>query len=109
MFCSKIYFLFVSGTKCKFNISFFKAILSCRIGNRLLPTSIPEEEFKEIINFLQNKDLKLNLDSLEISTKNIFDLCYKLDNNETPKFYKLLDITTILPAFKDSVSVLFLF
>ena len=74
-------------------------------------TSIPEDEYNLIISYLinENIDLKFNFDELNFCIENIFELCYKLDENEDSRHYKLLDMSTIFAGLTSIVHWLNLF
>jgi hypothetical protein len=56
-----------------------------------------------MIKVLENEKADLKYNSSSLKTNNLIKFCYKLDENETPKYYRLLDVHSILPDFTVSV------
>ncbi len=81
-------------------------MLSQRYGSREIPNNIAETEFeilKEEINRSKNTDFSFKYDSndIRINIKNLVEDCFRLDENEIPKKYKLLHIDEILPEYRN--------
>lgn len=81
--------------------------MSNRYGSRDIQNSISETEAITIINEaesqFQDVDLNFNCDieGTKINMKNILKECYRLDENETPRKYRLLNIDEILPGYSN--------
>lgn len=86
--------------------------MSQKYGKRLLAHKIEHEEFEiirtELINNL-NADLSIHYDvkidknnKIEHDISNLLEKCFKLDTNETPNFYHLLPISSIIVDYASS-------
>lgn len=73
--------------------------MSHRYGSRMLPLEILKDEFENIRNHLTHIEFVYQSDYLNIKTSNLLDYCYKLDENQVPNVYRLLDINAIVPGF----------
>ena len=86
---------------------YFVALLSHRYGTREIPNRIDEHEFEILREELKNiPDLDLSFkydesETMKIDFQNIISHCYKLDENEIPRKYKLLHIDEILVGYSD--------
>ena len=88
-------------------------MLSQRYGSREVPNFIEETEFeilKDEIKRSSNIDFSFKYDSNEIKVdiKNLVEDCFRLDENEIPKKYKLLHIDEILPEYNNVFSKIFI-
>ena len=78
-----------------------------KYGTCFLPTSIPEKEFLLINQEFQENESLIGDASFQIRRTRINDLlnyCYKLDKNETPNSYRLLEKDVLIPGFELDVS-----
>ena len=86
-----------------------KALLSHKYGKRLLSDNIEATEFEKIKKEIVD-NLALNLsvhyenseDQIEYKIENVFNECYKLDENEKPNYYHLLPISQIVKDYKSA-------
>ena len=79
-------------------------MLSHKYGQRFLHSIIEENEFNAIkneINKNNNIDISLNYKSgsVKLQVNDLLEYCYKLDENEIPKCYKLLNINQIIQGY----------
>ena len=83
----------------------FVAILSHKYGQRFLPTKLSVNEFlifkNEVKNFKESEDERTQS---ELSLANLLDKAYRLDENEIPSCYKLMQIESILPEYSFQVA-----
>jgi hypothetical protein len=82
--------------------------LSHRYGSRVLPTRIIADEYQILkIEMLANPNFDLNFEIDGLKTDDILDHCYKLDENEIPFRYRLLNISLLIPNYNEKVVFLF--
>jgi hypothetical protein len=84
--------------------------LGHKYGTCFLPTSIPENEFNLINQEFQENESLVIENKFVIRKTNIGDLlnyCYKLDKNEQPMCYRLLEKDILIPGFEVDVSIEF--
>ncbi|RNA30370.1 NACHT and WD repeat domain-containing 2-like, partial [Brachionus plicatilis] len=91
----------------------FIAFLSHRYGSRSLPTRVKANEYEILLKELNSSndyDKTFNFDDEEnkinFKIENMLELCYELDDNETPARYRLKHIDKIIQNFKENDSIL---
>ncbi|RNA01260.1 NACHT and WD repeat domain-containing 2-like, partial [Brachionus plicatilis] len=89
----------------------FIAFLSHRYGSRSLPTRIKANEYEVLrkeLNSSDHYDRKFNFEEKDykIQIENMFEICYELDDNETPARYRLRHIDKIIQNYKENNSTL---
>ncbi len=88
----------------------FVALLSHRYGNRHLPKSISIEEFELISSEMHTLGLDLTYTyetktGQSVQINDIANHCYKIDENEVPRRYKLLRLDRIFESYDLTVSL----
>ena len=84
--------------------------MSHRYGSWCLQTNIKSSEFEILQNELKSDDYDKTFShvekerDVEISTDNMLDFCYRLDENETPCRYRLKNIDILIPNYKENVN-----
>ena len=82
--------------------------MSHRYGMREVPNLINEQEFESLKESLQNKNFdcsfELKTTNINVDIKNLIEECYRLDENEVPRKYKLLNIDEILHGYSNVCS-----
>ena len=87
-------------------------LISHRYGKRALPTRIIAREYEVLQKELNSNrhfdecDLNYTSDenmSRKVISKNLFEDCYELDNNEIPYRYKLKQMDIIIPDYNEKV------
>lgn len=82
--------------------------MSHRYGSRSLPTRIKANEYEVLrkeLNSSDHYDRKFNFEEKDynIQIENMFEICYELDDNETPARYRLRHIDKIIQNYKENV------
>ena len=72
-----------------------------------MPNLINEQEFKMLNLQLKNQAIDCSFEyhdpskrDIKVFIKNLVENCYRLDENEVPKKYRMLNIDEILPDYK---------
>ena len=84
-------------------------MLSHKYGQRFLKEKILESEFlalKSEISKNKNIDIGLNYKSgpIRLKTDDLMEYCYRLDENEIPRCYKLLNINNLIQGYSLQVT-----
>ena len=74
----------------------------------MLPPKIQKEIFKQIHLELKDNDLsvEVSLPSGSQRIQNVLSHSYRLDENDTNSYYKLLDLCVIVPGYSFDVRLL---
>jgi hypothetical protein len=85
---------------------FKKALLSHRHGASFLPTVISDEDFKKLKENMLAEDLKYSSNNDIFQTTDIVSHCYRQDENDPERPYKLLTLDRILESanVKDNIA-----
>jgi hypothetical protein len=81
-----------------------KALLSHKHGCKLLPNCITESEYTMIIDDMKETKIDTNFKYGKFRTADLFNHCYKRDDNEIPALYKITDRDSIIPGFQVEVN-----
>lgn len=83
-----------------------KGLIGNLNGKRCLPYKIELEEFKVLrygTKFIDAKELRFYFKNPEnniiFGTDDLLDLCYELDENDSPSTFKLRCLNNIIPGF----------
>jgi hypothetical protein len=78
--------------------------LSHRYGSRVLPTRILADEYQVLkTETLTNPHFDLTFEINDLKINDILDHCYRLDENEIPFRYRLLNLNSIISNYNEKV------
>ncbi len=77
--------------------------LSHKYGNKFLLPAIKEEEFVALKGEIVAAGLDNGFTGSCVSTRDLIEVCYRLDENQVPSVYRLLSTEEIIEGYNPNV------